>query len=207
MLTSSPLPLETETMLRAELNHTEKLLWTGQPLPNRSTGGSLLLVIMGIPWTAFCVFWEAMAISIAIHARNFPTSASTTVSSSIIPYLFPLWGIPFILIGVGMLTAPYWMRRKAQKIVYALTDERGLILTPTWRGGVSVRSISPENLTDRTRNQNSDGSGSLLFNRVTVTRHSAGPDGRAYEVPIGFEHIADVRDVEMLMEKTYRPSA
>jgi hypothetical protein len=45
--------------------------------------------------------------------------------------LFPLFGVPFVLIGLGMLAAPYWMRRKAQNTVYALTDKRALILSPT----------------------------------------------------------------------------
>ena len=98
------------------------------------------------------------------------------------------------------------MWRKAKKIVYALTDERALILTPTGRGGVSVRSITPTELIPRKRTRNSDGSGSLLFSRVTVARRGANTSGW-YEVPVGFEHIADIGEVEALIEKTYRVSA
>lgn len=106
-----------------------------------------------------------------------------------------------------MLSSPYRMWRKAQKTVYALTDERAVILTATWPRGVSVRSITPEDLSPRERTWNSDGSGSLFFSRLTQ-RHGGGVGPGSYEeVRVGFEHIADVRDVEALIEKTYRVCA
>lgn len=206
MMTPSSLPLETEQMLRSELNFSEKLIWAGQPIASRAGRGSLALVLFGIPWTAFSVFWVIMAIGITSHAASSSSQAASRPAEfpfNVLPFVFPLFGLPFVLIGLGMLSSPYWMRRKAEKTVYALTDQRGLILTPGWRGAVSVQSIAPENLTIRTRTQNPDGSGSIVFNRQTVTRRRAGPDGGTYEVPIGFENIVDVRDVDALIERTF----
>lgn len=205
-MTSPALPLEAETVLRSELNKSEQLIWTGQPLAPRAMQGSLLIVLLGVPWTAFSLFWVVMAIWMA---RGFTTQASSSPSSfpfNLMSFFFPLFGVPFVFIGLGMLSSPYWMRRKAQKTIYALTDERALILSPTWRGEITVRSIPPEHLTNRTRTQNSNGSGSIFFTRVTVTRRRAGPDGGTYEVPIGFENITNVREVETLIERTYRAS-
>ena len=198
MIPSPPLPLEMEQRLRSELNRTEKLIWSGQPIAKRSIESNLPIAVLGVPFTTVWVFWVIMAFSVT--RDGFPSELS--VSS------FFLWvfGLPSGLFGVWMLSSPYRVWRKAQKTVYALTDERALILTPTWRGGVSVRSITPEKLSPRKRTRNSDGSGSLFFSRVTVTLPSAGPSG-TYVVPVGFEHIADVRDVEALIEKTYRVSA
>jgi hypothetical protein len=189
------LPPETETALRSELNSGEKLLWAGQPIAGRAGLTSLPLVLFGIPWTLFSIFWIVMASGITSRI-----SSGFGVTS-----LFPLFGIPFVLIGVGMLSSPLWMRRKAQRTIYAVTDTRALILTPAWGGGVTVRSIPPEDLTARSRTQKSDGSGSLIFNRLSTTRHRAGPDGGTYTVTVGFENITEVREVEALIERTFQP--
>jgi len=198
MMPSTPLPVEMEHRLRSELNRTEKLIWSGQPIAKCSIGGSLLHVVIGAFFTLFWVFWVIMTFSMTRHDHSSETS--------LFSYLFPLWGIPFVLFGLAGVSSPYWKWRKAQKTVYALTDERALILTPTWRGGVSVRSIPPEKLSPRKRTRNSDGSGSLLFSRVTVTLPACNPSG-TYVVPVGFEHIAAVRELDELIEKTYRVCA
>jgi len=103
-----------------------------------------------------------------------------------------------------MLSKPYWAIRKAQRTVYALTDKRALLLIPTWRNAITVRSISPEDLTSRTRTHRSDGSGTIVFDRLTTTRRY-GDDG-TYYVKVGFENIPDVRDVDALIERTYPAS-
>lgn len=197
MLTSSPVSQEAERMLSAELNRDEKLLWAGQPLPGRSGWGGLPLLLFGIPWTAFAVFWVYMAGSMTWSHPGGMTSPSP------IPSLFPLFGVPFVLFGIGMLTAPFWMRKKEIGTVYALTDTRALILTPGWRGAVSVRTIPPEDLIGRTRTQNPDGSGSLTFPRLNTVQRRAGPDGGTYTVTVGFRNIADVRSVDDLIQRTY----
>ena len=200
MIPSPPLPSEMEQRLRSALNPTEKLIWSGQPNAKPSIGGSLFRVVGGVFFTMFSVFFVIMTFSVTRDGF----SSETPVFS----YIFPLCGIPFLLFGVAAICSPYWMWRKAQKTVYALTDERALILTPTWRGGVSIRSITPEELSPRKRTRNSDGSGSLLFSRVTVTMSDFDSPG-TYEVPVGFEHIflTDVRELDELIEKTYRVSA
>ena len=199
------MPLETQKMLRAELNFDEKLIWSGQPLANRAGRGSLPLVLFGIPWTAFSVFWMVMATGITSRMSSSPSfsSAPTPFPFNLFSFVFPLFGVPFVLLGLWMLSTPYRARREAQKTVYALTDKRALILTPSWRGGVTVRNIPPEHLSARTRTQNPDGSGTLVFTRLTSTRRRAGPDGGTYAVTVGFENIPNVREVDALIERTF----
>lgn len=199
MLTSSPISQEAERILSAELNREERLLWAGQPLPGRSGWGGLPLFLFGIPWTAFSIFWIVTAASMGQH--NPPHDPTFSLFSNV----FPLFGVPFVLIGIGMLASPFWMRKKEITTVYALTDSRALILTPGWGGAVSVRSIPPEDLAARTRTQNPDGSGSLTFTRLNTLQRRAGPDGGTYTVTVGFRNIADVRAVDDLIERTYRP--
>ena len=42
MIPSPPLPLEMEQRLRSELNRTEKLIWSGQPIAKRFIGAAFL---------------------------------------------------------------------------------------------------------------------------------------------------------------------
>ena len=77
--------------------------------------------------------------------------------------LFPLFGIPFVLIGFGMLSSPYWTMRKARRTAYVLTTARAIIFD----GGFSttIRSFGPDRLTDLRRKQRADGSGDVIFER------------------------------------------
>lgn len=195
---NAPLPMEAEQMLQAELNRDERLLWAGQPIAGRAGKGSLGIVLFGVPWTAFAIFWTVTAFWMTNKGS----------SSTPLPFrlFFPLFGVPFVLVGVWMLTTPFRMRNAAQKTVYALTDKRALILTPAWRSGVSVRTIAPEELTDRTRTQDPDGSGTITFNRLTTMQHRSGHDSGTYNLTVGFENIPDVRDVDSLIDRTFAAS-
>ena len=55
------LPDELDTRVRSELRQGEKLRWVGQPRPGRMARQALPIVLFGIPWTAFALFWMAMA--------------------------------------------------------------------------------------------------------------------------------------------------
>ena len=199
MLTSKPLSLETEERLRAELNSREHLLWTGHPLVQRADTACLLLALFGIPYTVFSVFWVVIALNIATRL----SAPTEPFSHNLYLWMLPLLGVPFILIGVGMISVPYRKRRNTHETVYALTDQRALIMSPNWRGRIMVRSIGPELLTARRRMTESDGSGSIIFPKLTTMQRAAGPDGQMYAVNVGFKFIADVREVDALMEQTY----
>ena len=94
-----------------EVDGGEQITWIGQPLPRRFAKRSLPIVLFGIPWTAFAVFWIAGAAG--FKPPNFQQPMD----------LFPLFGIPFLLIGFGMLSARLWMGRKAKRAVCAACSE------------------------------------------------------------------------------------
>ena len=199
---SSPLPEEAEKLLQSELNSGEKVIWTGQPLAKRNWWQDLPIVLFGIPWTAGSVFWIIMAFSITSHSSSTPSPFPFNLFS----VAFPLFGVPFVLVGIWMLSTPFRSRRNMQRTLYAITDKRGIILSPSWRGAITILNIAPEDLSVRTRTQNPDGSGSIVFPRLTTTRRAAGPDGGTYEVTVGFANIPNVRDVDALIERTYGAS-
>lgn len=173
------LPGDLGTLVDSELAKGERIAWIGQPIPGRMAQSSIPLVLFGIPFTAFAVFWMAMASGIAGRAGGG------------VRLFFVLWGIPFIVVGLGMLTSPFWIYRKALGTIYAITDRRALLVEKGLWGRIVVRSFEPSSLGALSRIQNADGSGSLVFQREY---RPGGRRGRF--VDVGFLAVPDVKEVE-----------
>jgi hypothetical protein len=164
-----------------ELASGERIEWIDQPIPRRLARTTLPSVLFGIPWTAFAIFWTAMA-------------AWGTWRDGGAGWfrLFPFWGVPFILIGFGMLSAPYWAARRAKRTAYVLTNRRAILISLGWRGSVSIRSFDPDCLKDIRREERADGSGDLVF----AEDISTGSRGRTQTTNVGFIAVKDVKSVE-----------
>jgi len=180
------LPHRLRALVEAELQSGERLVWLGQPIPGRLARGTWPIVLFGVPWTAFALFWTGMA--------AWGTSQASEAGSGLFR-AFPLFGVPFILIGVAMLSSPYWARRRALGSAYAITDRRAILFAAGWRGSVTIRSFEPERLTDLRRKQHADGSGDLVFAQ-DLRRDS---EGHRHATDVGFLVIRDVKGVEELV--------
>ena len=141
------------------------------------------IVLFGIPWTLFAIFWIAGASGFKMP--DFSHGAG----------LFPLFGVPFVLVGFGMLSAPYWAARKAAASAYVITNERVMLIESGVFGGVSVRSFLPHQLSDLRRVQLPDGSGDLILDKKITTNS----EGSRSTTDIGFFGVPDVRGVEALV--------
>lgn len=73
--------------------------------------------------------------------------------------VFPLFGLPFILVGLWMLWRPIRTMRKARDTIYALTDTR--IVAVVLGRAVSVKSILVNQIGPIERREGRDGWGSL----------------------------------------------
>src|SRR5688572_15650599 len=173
------LPPQLRLLVESELQSGERITWMEQPIPSRMARMTLPIVLFGIPWTAFALFWTAGAAWGTSKMEHGPGLFSA----------FPLFGLPFILIGFGMLSSPYWARRKARRSAYVLTDRRAILFTAGWRGSVTIRTFEPERLTDLRRKQHTDGSGDLVFAQ----------DIRRDNADVGFLAIREVKAVEELV--------
>lgn len=183
---------ELEARVQSELAPGEKLLWFGQPRLRRSMLASIPILLFGIPWTAFSVFWIALALGMAGGAKG----AGGPVPGGF-DICFPLFGLPFVVVGLGMISAPYWIRRAALKTCYAVTDRRAIVWEPRY-GGLRVRSYAPCQLEQLSRTEYKDGSGDLVFEE-SMTGYPA--TSRAVYRRSGFMAIDHVRDVENLIRK------
>ena len=170
-------------LIDSELHPMEKVLWTSAPSTARMARKAIPSVLFGIPWTAFAVFW--MAGASGFQWPNFNDGMG----------LFPLFGIPFVLVGLGMLSAPFWAARKATATAYAITNQRAIIFSKATFGGFNVQSFAPRQLGNIRRVQFADGSGDLILSQKTTTNSN----GDARGIDIGFFGIPDVQKVESMV--------
>lgn len=179
------LPQELDDVLRAELQPGEQVAYAAQPQKRRMVASTLPIVLFGLPWTAFAVFWICGAAGFKL-----PDFARGGFS------FFPLFGLPFVLIGLGMLSAPFWAARLARYTVYAITDQRVLMIS----GGrtKTIRSLWPHDLQQVYRRERPDGSGDVVL-RETVTTTSGDRERTSqHETLMG---IPDARHAESLVRK------
>ena len=183
------LPPDVRQRVEDELEPGERVVWAEQPDPKRYARGSWGIVLFGIPWTAFSVFWIAMASGMmwmGVNAGGGPPA--------VIGVCFPLFGVPFVLIGLGMLSAPYWARRYAAGTVYAITDRRAILFATGFRSR-TVKSYQPAELTRISRVERDDGSGDLILEEYGYRDR----DGDRRSGRQGFMGISDVKEVERLI--------
>lgn len=176
------LPPHLQPRVQAELKVGETLVWVGQPNPNRLMLAGFALWLFFIPWTAFSLFWMAGASGFKLPTFDSPFS------------FFPLFGLPFLFIGLGGLSTPFWLHYKARSMVYALTTQRALIL----EGGrsVTVKSYPLAELKHLERTERPDGSGDLIFKEEGYLDS----DGDRQRRKHGFFAIQNVRQVERQVE-------
>jgi len=167
-----------------EMRPGEKLIWAERPRPGAVARGGLTASLFGIPFLGFALFWTFMA-SGAIRQGGFGL-------------FFPLFGLPFIAVGIGLVGTPLWAARRARSTIYAITDQRLLIMQT---GSTNeVQSYGPEDLDSLDRRERPDGSGDIIFRNENLVRR--GRNGTyVTNNRIGFFGVPEVRQVEQAIRK------
>ena len=108
--------------------------------------------------------------------------------------LFPLFGVPFVVVGIAMFLSPLWSYLKSLRTVYVITNRRAI----TFNGGrsMTIRSYPPEKLQDIFRRQKRDGSGDIIFTPKPWLE--SGKNKQTEE--LGFLRIANPKQVEQMLE-------
>lgn len=115
--------------------------------------------------------------------------------------VFSLFGIPFVLIGLGMLSSPYWMRRRLLRTAYGITNRRVLIMSPGLFGSRTIHSVQPENILGVVRKDHADGHGSIYFQQMMIGIGESSTSNRTTHGGVGFHHIGRVKEVEALLRR------
>ena len=184
MYPTQAIPRELEDRVKHELESGEELLWLGQPIPRFFTAMSTGAFLFAIPWTAFAIFWICGAAGFKypdFHEGGFD--------------FFPLFGIPFVLIGLGMLSSPVWTYRKALQTVYAITNRRAITFDAGWT--MTIRSYPPARLRNIIRKERRNGTGDVVLDQQVASGFERGQR----TMDLGFLNIRDPKTIEQILKK------
>ena len=192
MLSDLKIPKELRRKIDDELQPGEFIKWVEQPIPRFFTAASIGSVLFGIPWTSFAIFWMWGASGFKLPDPREGLQPQ---------YLFALFGVPFVLIGFGMLSNPIWVWQAARKTVYLVTDKRAISIQGGW--STTIRSYLPDQLKDVYRKERADGTGDVII-AIRRWKDSEG-DQRSEE--IGFLGVRSPRGVENMLRQLMQNNA
>lgn len=190
--------------VNSEIQPGERILWTGRPQPLRYVmrdmprilGALGTLGIGVVVLLVFSQFWNGMGVGFRISEGFNPFAQFNT--------MFLLVAVLIILGGVGPAALDYL---KAGRIVYAITDQRLLIITlPALWWGRSVQSYGQHDLRAVARRMHGDDIGDVVFSSESYqVRSKYGHRTRTREV--GFFGVPEARRVEQLILDTFKEKA
>jgi hypothetical protein len=101
----------------------ETIQWIDQPIPVFFSPTTTVIFLVGTVVTSFSSFLICGAAGVLdLHG---PDPGRLLVAA---------FGIPFVLIGFGMLSTPLWMYRFSKRTIYAITDYRAIVVQGTFSG-------------------------------------------------------------------------
>ena len=146
-------------MIADELRGDEKVLWEGQPDQGIVFAKSdALLVPFSLLWGGFAIFWELGAAGIvAVNQKKVGP----------VGFIFPLFGIPFVLIGLYFIFGRFIVKKKKKaKTWYAVTNKRIIIATDFM--GQKVETVEISTLGSISKSIRSDGFGTIAFGNTPM---------------------------------------
>jgi hypothetical protein len=180
------IPKKLRKKVDDELHSGESIRWIGQPVPRFFTTSAIGSLLFGIPWTSFALFW--MYGASGFRLPNLRTGLQPQ-------HFFALFGLPFVLVGFGMLSSPLWTWQAARDTVYLVTDER--VITIQGGKATTIKSYLPEKLDGIYRNERNDGTGDVIIE----IRRWKDSDGDQRQEEIGFIGIRNPREVENILKQ------
>ena len=185
--------LSTEWLSRvqSELRRDEQLIWMAQPRPALLARQTLGIVIFGALWTTVTLF---VLIGLTLESSSFVHGSGNRAVGWLIMGFF-------LVVGLGMLSSPYWLWRMAKQTCYALTNRRAIIWEGRAFGSVAVRSFDPRDLT-RLYRVEYRGGGDLIFDEAYTIHQNSEGDRSTATKQLGFLGIEEVQAVEELLRRT-----
>ena len=191
-------PGDAQLRAQSELQSGESLCWTGTADPGRAALSALPASIFGIPFAGFALFW----ITQAFHATSAMSKSNNAFAKGF--SVFPIFGVPFLLVGLGIILAPLWAFLKGGNTVYAVTNQRVMIITGG--GNRSVKSYTPADIVSVEHRERPDGSGDILIVTDAITRAN---NNLVSPVKVALCGIPNVKEVvqQVMQLHTQRPAA
>lgn len=165
--------------LETELAPGERLLWSGQPKGGfHLLRGDGFLIPFGIAWLGFSIFWTVLAFR-----------APKEAGAEWLNIVFPLFGIPFVLVGIYLVGGRYWFdARKRARTAFAITDKR--VLSSRRGDKRSSQALDLNDIGEVSVVEMKDRSGTIRFTPVGVKS----------ERVLRWDLVPNVRDVEAILK-------
>ena len=171
----SPSPLR---LAKTEMIDGEKLIWADTSSVSNSRRRVFPLSILGWLFLVLVLAWIAKA--------------------AIASFWLLIMGLPFFVAAIALALLPWWWPSITRHTVYAISDQRLLIIQNWPRRRVT--SYGPEEIDVIERRERKDGSGDLIFRHEDHPKlrhhHDHGNKRRMSERPVGFFGVPDVRRLE-----------
>ena len=194
---TKPLPDWLEAAVQRE-TAGEAVRWTGRPGVLRAFAGASLIWLFAVPWTAFALFWELTVLGALLFGKSTPGAGSMGHTMG---WVMALFGLPFVLIGLGMMLALVGALRTARRTVHVLTSKRLMTIT---EGRIKrVKSVFPAQIRSIERKERPDGSGNLRL--IVGTEKDS--DGDTVTKAEDLIAVPDVRKLEGLLLDLKRRAA
>ena len=147
-----------ETMIQTELDADEKLFWADMPKQGiRLQAFDAFMIPFSLVWGGFSLFWETMAFSI-------PSDKAGPAS-----IIFPLFGIPFVLIGLYIMVGRFFYdAKKRSKTFYGLTNKRVIIVSSLF--GKTLKSLNLNNIEEISIVEQANGLGTITLGKDQTVR-------------------------------------
>ncbi len=168
------------TALVVELSRGERLIYASRPALHVGLGELFIAAL----YLGFATFWCSISFGIGFLSFASVLGLVPPATSGKLPMgpwgqaAFAIFTMPFVLIGIGMIVAPFYSYWKSRHAVHAVTTER--VITVHAKPFQSVSSHSPRAVTFVNRKDHPNGTGSLRIGHGT-DRDSDG-DVRALEL-------------------------
>jgi hypothetical protein len=185
----------------AHLLPGEEILWTGRPDPRRVfTASDWFVIPFSLVWAGGAFFWEGAVIS--------GLASSPSSKYAVVPWVFALFGLPFVLMGLYLIVGRFVHRAWAHRRTwYALTNKRALVAYGP--AGQHGRSVTLGDVKDISADRRTDGSGTITFGQADRATTIVGAMPRSSflgapgwmgirQGPLTFTNIPDVAAVESL---------
>ena len=176
-------PGDAQLRAQSELQPGESLYWTGTADARRTAITALPASLFGIPFAGFALFW----MNTALHATHGISRSTNAFARSF--NIFPVFGLPFLLVGLGMVLAPLWAYLKGLNTIYAVTNQRVMVITGS--GNRTVKSCTPADIVSVDHRERPDGSGDILIRTNALMR----TNNSVSQLTVGLYGVSNVKEV------------
>jgi hypothetical protein len=185
-------------VLAREIDHTEKLRWSGQPDAQHAFRWAVPGAIVGF------VLFGGGAVATGFACRHLWREATGLVPVAMGSkpsiggvYALAAFGAFFLLIAVLCALMPWFARAKARRTIYGLTDTRVMKVVVGRSGNVATEAVEPAHPLAIARQDH----GPLLGDVFVYPRQAS---GRTFG-QIALMGVENPREVERLIRHTFDP--